>query len=242
MLKTAYFFFIFWIGLMLSLILLLFILLLWVFRFHKAKKKFVHFIIYRWARFTLFTAGIKLALSGMENIPESHTGFVVVSNHQGNFDIPVFIGSLPFTAGFIAKKEIRKLPFLNIWMMVQDCLFIDRSKPRESGRKISERIRQTNKNPIFLFPEGTRSKGPQMGPFKTGSLKLIFHGQIDVLPVTISGSYKCYEECNNVKSALVKVFFHPVLHSSQYEHTEFERFILDLQKIIEAPLIENLKK
>lgn len=239
MLKTAFFFFIFWIGLMLSLILLLFILLLWVFGFHKAKKKFVHFIIYRWARFTLFTAGIKLVISGMDNIPESHTGFVVVSNHQGNFDIPVFIGSLPFTAGFIAKKEIRKLPFLNIWMMVQDCLFIDRSKPRDSGKRISERIRQKDKNPIFLFPEGTRSKGPKMGAFKTGSLKLLFHEQIDVLPVTISGSYKCYEEFNNVKSALVKVFFHPVIHSSLYKQSEFDRFNLDLHKIIAAQLMEN---
>lgn len=102
--------------------------------------------------------------------------------------------------------------------------------------KINERIHQKDKNPIFIFPEGTRSKGPQMGPFKPGSLKLLFNEGADLLPVTINGSYKCMELHNNVKRGNVEVFYHPVLHSSDYHQDDFDKFNKDLQRIIAGPL------
>jgi 1-acyl-sn-glycerol-3-phosphate acyltransferase len=234
MAKTTLFFFFFWFGLLISLILLPAYYFLKIFGFRNAENKYVHYVSSRWARFTLFTAGVKLSLSGMENIPAKKSGLVVISNHQGNFDIPVIIACLPFAAGFIAKKEMAKFPFISNWMRALDCLFINRNRAREAGNMIFERLRQTDKNPIFLFPEGTRSKGPQMGAFKTGSLKLIFQNQMDILPITISGSYKSYEQVNNVKSGNVKVTFHPVMHTIEF--AEFESFNIDLQRIIADPL------
>jgi 1-acyl-sn-glycerol-3-phosphate acyltransferase len=196
----------------------------------------VYLVTSRWARFTLFTAGIKLSVSGKENIPPSHKGFVVISNHQGNFDILVFLACLPFSAGFVAKQELMKFPFLSSWMKALDCLPINRDKAREAREKLLERMCASDKTPIFLFPEGTRSRGPGMGPFRTGSLKLLFHDRIDVLPVTINGSYNCFEKYNVIRSGKINVYFHPVLHSSNYRQEEFETFNHDLQKIIAEPL------
>ena len=236
MAKTVFFFFIFWAGLMLSLIILVYYYFLKLFGLKKAERKMVYFVTSRWARFTLFTAGIKLFVSGMENIPASHTRFAIISNHQGNFDIPVFVACLPISAGFVAKQELMKLPFLSIWMKALDCLPINRDKARESREKLIRRMRHTGKTPIFLFPEGTRSKGPGMGPFRTGTLKLLFHDRMDVLPVTINGSYNCYEKQNNVRSGSISVVFHPVLKTTQYKTEQFDKFNLDLQKIIAEPL------
>jgi 1-acyl-sn-glycerol-3-phosphate acyltransferase len=239
MLKTIYFFFFFWLGLALSVVLLAVYYLLKMAGLKKAEKQFVFLVTSNWARLTLHSVAIKLKVSGKENIPPSHNGFVVISNHQGNFDIPVIIGCLPFSAGFVAKKELMKLPFLNIWMKAIHCLFINRARARESAKKLSERICQTDKNPIFLFPEGTRSKGPQMGTFKPVSLNLIFHEGIDILPVTISGSYKCYEEYNSIKSSTVRVTFHPILKTNGYKKDEFAKFTNELQEIIAGALKEN---
>ena len=121
-------------------------------------------------------------------------------------------------------------------MIALDCIFINRKRLRESSKKINERIHQKDKNPIFIFPEGTRSKGPQMGLFKPGSLKLLFHEGADVFPVTISGSFKCMELHNSVKSDHVELFYHPVLHSSDYHQDDFDTFNKDLQQIIAKPL------
>ncbi len=238
MLKTALFFFVFWIGLMLSLIFLPVYYLIKFAGFKMTEKKFVYYITSRWARFTLFTAGIRLSVSGRDNLPEAQSGFVVISNHQGNFDIPVFVSCMPFAAGFISKKELMNLPFISAWMNALHCLAIDRDNPRESRERIIERIKCTDMNPIFLFPEGTRSRGPGMGPFRTGSLKIFFLNRIDVVPVTINGSYKCFEKYGNIKGGRVSVFFHPVMNTSGYGLSEFEKFNSDLQKIISSPLEE----
>lgn len=236
MIKTIFFFFIFWFALMLSVILLPVYYLCLVFKLDNAKRKFIFFVTNKWAKFTLFTAGIKVTVKGLENIPESKTGFVIVSNHQGNFDIPVIMAALPLAAGFIAKQEIAKFPFISSWMRALDCLFINRNRPRESGKKIFERIRQKDKNPIFLFPEGTRSKGPVMGLFKTGSLKLIYQNNSNILPVTINGSYKCFEYQNAIKSSTVEVYFHPILSPNYKEEDNFDDYNIELQRIISQPI------
>ena len=238
MIRTLFFFLIFWLGLLLSLVLLPFYYILKFLGLKTAEKKYVYIVTNRWARFTLLTAGIKLSLSGTENAREDDSGFVVISNHQGNFDIPVFIASLPFSAGFVAKDELMKMPFLSTWMKALDCVFINRRNPREAREKLIDRIKRSDKNPIFLFPEGTRSRGMEMGPFKTGSLKLLFLNRIDVFPVTINGSYKCYEKYKNVKSDTIKVTFHPVIHTSSYELNEFDRFNSELQNLIASQLVD----
>lgn len=192
-----------------------------------------------WTSLILAVNGVSYTVFNKENIPESRSGLVVVSNHQGNFDIPIYMSSLPFSVGFIAKHELKKLPIIRDWMIALDCIFINRKRLRESTKKINERIHQKDKNPIFIFPEGTRSKGPQMGPFKPGSLKLLFKERADVWPITISGSFKCMELHNNVKSDHVELFYHPVLHSSDYQKDDFDTFNKDLQRIIAWPLAKN---
>jgi len=221
---------------MLSLIFLPIYYFCLLFKLENAKRKFIFFITNNWAKFTLFTAGIEISVKGLENIPESKTGFVIVSNHQGNFDIPVIMAALPLAAGFIAKQEIAKFPFISSWMRALDCLFINRNRPRESGKKIFDRIRQKGKNPIFLFPEGTRSKGPEMGLFKTGSLKLIYQNNSNILPVTINGSYKCFENQNAIKSSTVEVYFHPILYANYNEVDKFDEYNTELQRIISQPI------
>lgn len=239
MLKTAFFYLTFWAILIFLILFFIPYYTLKLFGSKTAVKQFVYSISTAWARYILFVNGVKYTAHNKENIPESKTNLVVVSNHQGNFDIPIYISCLPFSVGFIAKHELKKMPIINVWMTALDCIFINRKNLRESSRKINERLRQKDKNPIFIFPEGTRSKGPKMGPFKPGSLKMLFQEGADVLPVTISGSYKCMELHNNVKSGHVDVFYHPVLRSSDYNKDDFNTFIQDLQSVIAQPLENN---
>jgi len=242
MFKTAFFFFTFWTTLILSIILFIPYYLLKLVGTKSAVKRFVYIVSSGWTRFILSINGVSYTAYNKENIPETRSDMVVVSNHQGNFDIPIYISCLPFSVGFIAKHELKKFPIVSAWMIALDCIFIKRKRLRESSKKINERIHQKDKNPIFIFPEGTRSKGPQMGPFKPGSLKLLFKERADVWPITISGSFKCMELHHNVKSAHVELFYHPVLHSSDYHQDDFDRFNKDLQEIIAKPLTKKSQK
>lgn len=236
MLKTAFFYFTFWAILIFSILFFIPYYTLRVFASKRTVNRFIYLLSTAWARFILGVNGVSYTVHGEENLPQSYDGLAVISNHQGSFDIPIYVSCLPFSVGFIAKHELKKLPIISVWMIALDCVFINRKKLRESSRKINERIHQNGKNPIFIFPEGTRSKGPQMLPFKPGSLKLLFNERADILPVTISGSYKCMELHGNVKSEHAHVYYHPVLQSRNYDIDDFDTFNADLQRIIASPL------
>jgi len=236
MARTLIFFLIFWIILLISLPLLLPVYLLNLFDSHEIRKRYIRFLTSGWSRFTLFTAGIKIKKSGLEHIPSPESEYVIISNHQGNFDIPVLMAVLPFSPGFVAKKELTRIPLISSWMNALECLPIERSDPRASRKKIYNRIRQKGKNPLILFPEGTRSRGLQMVNLKTGSLKLLFHHHIDILPVTINGTYKSYEEKGKIQPADVMVIFHPLIRTSSYEPRDIPKFLKDLRQIISGGL------
>ena len=146
-----------------------------------------------WARRLLWAAGARVEVEGLDKIPKDRT-VLFVSNHQGNFDIPLLMGKLPVAKGFVAKKELKKLPILSSWMVRMRCVFLDRSDIRQSLVVINEAVSYLKKgHSMVLFPEGTRSKGPEMGEFKAGSLKLAMKAQVPIVPVAIDGSYRLME-------------------------------------------------
>ena len=64
-----------------------------------------------WSRRLVEDAGIHLEVSGQENLsPEE--GYVVMSNHQSHYDIPVLFQALPIPMRMVAKKEIFRIPFM----------------------------------------------------------------------------------------------------------------------------------
>ena len=74
------------------------------------------------------------------------------------------------------------------------CIFIDRSDPRKALRTISDAgKRVTEGESIIIFPEGTRSKGEEIGEFKAGAFKTAFKYDAPIQPFAIDGTYKIME-------------------------------------------------
>ncbi|MDQ7092523.1 lysophospholipid acyltransferase family protein [Desulfosporosinus sp. PR] len=146
-----------------------------------------------WARSLLKFAGVKVTITGEEKIPPGPVLFV--SNHQGNFDIPLLLGYINKPKAFIAKIELLKIPFIRTWMTHMQCVFMDRSDIRQSLKVINQAADHLKKGySMVIFPEGTRSKGEALGEFKPGSLKLGLKAGVPIVPVTIRGSYKIMEQ------------------------------------------------
>ena len=189
-----------------------------------------------WSNHLLFVGEIKIDVKGRENIPESDE-VCFVSNHQSYLDIPVIDGIVPKQLGFIAKKELNRIPILNLWMPVMGCVLIDRKNSSQSLSKASERIRKIAKGkPLFIFPEGTRSKSKRMGRFKTGSLGFLLQHNILVVPITINGTYKLLEEKNSIRKGKVDVYIHPPISTKEIGPENYKEFAKQLREIIEKPL------
>ena len=128
-------------------------------------------------------AGVTVTVKGAENIPEDKA-VLYVGNHRSYFDIVMGYTTVPAPTGFIAKKEMQKVPFIRLWMKYLHCLFMDRSNPREGLKTILSGVEQINNGiSIVIFPEGTRNKGDGIMPFHGGSFKLADKSNCKIIPM-----------------------------------------------------------
>ena len=141
--------------------------------------RFVQFVF----KVILFLSGVSTTVIGLENIPKDEP-VVFIGNHRGFFDTVVSYSRMPRLTGFIAKKEMQKVPFIRLWMKYLHCLFMDRSNPREGLKTILSGIEQINNGiSIVIFPEGTRNKGDGIMPFHGGSFKLADKSNCKIIPM-----------------------------------------------------------
>lgn len=195
-----------------------------------------------WARTLLKVAGVKVIVHGVENIPKDKN-VLYIGNHQGNFDIPIYMSEIPGLKGFVSKIEVKKIPGVRTWMEYMYCVFMDRSSLRKSGEAIIEGIKILKKgHSLVIFPEGTRSKGDKMGEFKAGSFKLATKSKVPIVPVTMSGSYKIMENNKKkwmVKPAVVDLYIHPAIETANLSKEEQDSLITNVYEIIKSKLPQS---
>lgn len=146
-------------------------------------------------RFIIWETGSKVTVNGLENIPKDQA-VLYVGNHRSYFDILVGYSSVTGLTGFVAKKEMEKIPLLSTWMYRIHCLFLDRENMREGLKTILEGIEKVKSGiSIWIFPEGTRnSDSYDMLPFHEGSMKIADKSGCPVIPVAISGTAEIFEQ------------------------------------------------
>ena len=190
-----------------------------------------------WSNDVLNRFGWKVEVEGTENIPAAGP-VVVVSNHQGYADIPAIFSVMPFQLGFVAKAELEKVPVFSKWILRIRGLLIDRGDARASLRTIAEGVDLVKHGfSMAIFPEGTRSRGPEMGEFKHGSLKLATKAGCPVLPITIDGSYKLYEETGDVKeNQSFRLIVHPPVETAGLSRQELAALPDKIEEIIRSGL------
>ena len=144
----------------------------------------------QWAfRVILFICGTKVTVIGEENVPKDQA-VLYIGNHRSYFDIIITYARCPRLTGYIAKKDMEKVPLLRTWMRRLHCLFIDRENVKEALKTILAGIDNVkNGISMCIFPEGTRNKTDDlMLPFKEGSFKMAEKTGCLIIPVAISGS------------------------------------------------------
>ena len=160
-----------------------------------------------WALSMIKVTGCKVTAAGKENIPKKG-GVCFVGNHCGYFDIVLLLAYCGRPIGFIAKKELMLVPFLNCWIYMIGGLFIDRKNVRKAVRTINKGVERIKSGGcMIIFPEGHRSKGQGLLPFHPGSLKLATMAEAPIVPVALEGSYEIFEKNYRVAPTSLKVAF-----------------------------------
>jgi 1-acyl-sn-glycerol-3-phosphate acyltransferase len=139
-----------------------------------------------WSRLILWTTGVRVHVSGLERV-EGSRSYVVASNHQSIYDIPILFASLPLQLRIVSKDSLAAFPFLGWHLRRTGHLLVDRRNP---GADIIQKMKRlvSESHSLIVFPEGTRSRDGQVGRFKKGSFLVAVDAGLPIVPVSVSGS------------------------------------------------------
>lgn len=165
-------------------------------KFNMEAKQKSSLAIVKWAfRVIIFLSGIKMTIIGEENVPKDRA-VLYVGNHHSFFDIITTYTRVPGLTGYVAKKEIKKVPILRTWMRYLNCLFLDRKDLKAGAKMIIDAVNKIKSGiSIFIFPEGTRSKDENVTlPFHEGSFKIATKAKCPIVPVVLTNTNRIFED------------------------------------------------
>jgi len=134
-----------------------------------------------------------VANSTLEVIDDGHVDYtkphIFVMNHQSHMDIPAAFMSIPANIGFVAKKELERVPLFGRVMREAGMIFVDRSDPAKAiaSLKAGGALIRSGVN-IFAFPEGTRTASGSIQNFKKGIFMLALEAGVPIVPMSVHGA------------------------------------------------------
>lgn len=198
--------------------------------------------IVNWAfRCVAFLSGTKLIVKGRENIPDDRA-VLYVGNHRSFFDIVLTYPLVKGPTGYVAKKEMEKVPLLSIWMKDLHCLFLDRDNIKEGMKTILAAIEKAKSGiSICIFPEGTRNKtADTFLPFHEGSFKIAEKSGVPIIPMTIVNSAAVFEDhMPKIRKATVVIEYGKPIDVSALPREEKKNLGASVKSVIEETYFRN---
>jgi 1-acyl-sn-glycerol-3-phosphate acyltransferase len=134
----------------------------------------------------LAMAGVRFRVFGGEHVPGG--AVVFCSNHESNVDPPVLFRALHPQLHILYKAELHKFPLMGTLFDVGGFVPVDRrnrERAMASIRRGAAALRQGHS--FLIFPEGTRSRGGELLPFKKGGFIMAIQAQAPIVPVAVQG-------------------------------------------------------
>ena len=171
-----------------------------------------------WARGLTWASLVRVRVRGREHAVPA-TSYVILSNHQGNYDILALYGHLGRQFRWVIKQELRKVPFLGWGCAAIGHVFVDRSNSRRAIASLeAAKPRLTGGVSVLFFPEGTRSADGRLGAFKKGGFFMARQLGFPILPLSISGSARVLPKgCLFPRPGVVRVTIHPPVDPAAFD-------------------------
>ncbi|MCF4010382.1 1-acylglycerol-3-phosphate O-acyltransferase [Rheinheimera sp. UJ63] len=121
--------------------------------------------------------------------------YVFIANHQNNLDLFTISGSVLPRTVTIGKKSLKFIPFFGQLYWLSGNFLIDRDNKAKALNTMlfaAERI-ANQKISVWMFPEGTRSYGRGLLPFKMGAFHIALEANVPLVPVCMSSTHNQFK-------------------------------------------------
>ena len=153
-----------------------------------------------------FTSGALKALFGLvgcrvhvagKQYMDTPGAKIYAANHTSYFDVlPLMLGlGVPYH--FVAKLEVRHMPFIGTFLKQMGHVWFDRTDgdARLRQQQQIEQLLQQGES-VFIFPEGTFTKDDGIRPFQLGAFKAAVSANVPIIPISLAGTRKFLRDGN----------------------------------------------
>ncbi len=172
----------------------------------------------RWARAIAWLTPMRVDVEGSGHIVPGRS-YVVVANHQSQYDIPLIYGFSGLDLRWVMKAELGRVPFVAQGCQAIGHIFIDRANPEQARESINTAVASLPAGAgVLFFAEGTRSRGGKLLPFRKGAFRVAVDRGMEVLPVTVVGTRELMPSDSIViRPGRVRLVIHPPIRPSAAE-------------------------
>ena len=185
---------------------------------------------------------VNVEVYGRENLPKEN-GFVMFPNHQGMFDVLVFLATCPVPFSFVFKKEVCNIILIKQVAAALGALAMDRDDIKQSMQVILQMTEEVKKGRNFLiFAEGTRSRmGNKLLEFKGGSFKSAQKAKCPIVPCALIDSFVPFD-CNSIAPVTVKIIYLPPMYYEEYKDMKTTEIAGEVKRRIEQAIAQYSDK
>lgn len=144
----------------------------------------------KWYASMSWIFNVKVEVEGLEHI-DPDQNYICIANHQSTFDLMTTAKCAFDGVTTIGKKQLKFIPIFGLIYWLSGNIMIDRKNSSRAQDTLKETARQVNegKRSVLFFPEGTRSYGRGLLPFKTGAVRIAQATGIPMLMVVTSTTH-----------------------------------------------------
>jgi 1-acyl-sn-glycerol-3-phosphate acyltransferase len=115
---------------------------------------------------------------------------IYIANHQNNWDLFTVSSAVTPKVVTVGKKSLAYMPVFGQIYWLTGNILIDRankSKAKGTIDQVVDSIKQSDLS-VWMFPEGTRSRGRGLLPFKAGAFHAAIGAGVPIIPIVCSST------------------------------------------------------
>lgn len=200
------------------------------------------YVAANWGRLIAWLTPMLVTVEGLENVDPDRS-YVVVSNHQSQYDIFLVYGWLKLDLKWVMKAELRKVPGVGIGCEKAGHIFVDRSNPEQARKAVSDALERVGDGVgILFFAEGSRSVDGRLKAFKKGAFRIAASQGLPILPITIVGTRDIQRpKSMQIFPGRVRMVIHPVIEVGGREPQDVVALLNRTRDIIASALPADLR-
>lgn len=185
-----------------------------------------------------YILGISVKIEGLDILNNAQSS-VIISNHQSNYDM-FYVGQIcPRKTVSVGKKSILYVPFFGPMYWLSGNILIDRKNRTKAWNVMDKVVSQIKKYAcnIWIMPEGTRSKGRGVLPFKKGAFLTAIKGQFPIICVCTSTFEKSID-LTKVKAGIMIIKVLSPIQTKGLSQGDIESLTLNTHKLVSSQVEE----